>query len=47
MRKLMRSIARANMKKAGICHMNKKIRVKGEKDRSYFSKHWREYVKEG
>lgn len=40
MRKLMRSVARAKMKKAGIAHMNRKDGT----DRSYFAQHWREYV---
>ena len=44
MRKLRRSIARAKMLKAGIQHMNKKVKVLHDKDRSYFSLHWREYV---
>lgn len=40
MRKLKRSVARANMKRAGITRLNK--RNAGD---SFFSKHWREYVK--
>jgi hypothetical protein len=40
MRKILRNIARAKMKKAGIRQMNKK-----QKDgRSYFSKRWRDYA---
>ena len=45
MRKLMRAIARAKMKKAGIQHMNRKVKMpNGKKNRSYFAEHWREYV---
>jgi len=48
MRKLLRSIARHNMKKAGIQRMNKRPMVKGksgmmERADSFFSQHWREY----
>ena len=40
MRKLKRSIARANMKRAGYQHINKKG-VSGE---SFFSRNWRKFV---
>lgn len=40
MRKLMRSVARAKMKKAGYTRINKK-NANGE---SLFSKHWRAFV---
>lgn len=40
MRKLLRSVARHNMKRAGIQHMNRK-RADGK---SYFASHWRDYV---
>ena len=40
MRKLKRSVARANMKRAGITRLNKR-----NSGASFFSKHWREYVK--
>lgn len=40
MRKLMRSVAHNNMRKAGITNINKK-RATG----STFSKSWRKYVK--
>lgn len=45
MRKLLRSVARHNMKLAGIQHMNRKIKL-GDRDKkeSYFSRHWRDYV---
>lgn len=39
MRKLKRSVARANMKRCGIIRINKK---NGKS--SFFSEHWREYV---
>lgn len=42
MRKIARSVAHANMKKAGYTGVNKKIA--GE---SFFSKHWREFIKGG
>ena len=44
MRKLKRSIARANMIKAGHTRINKKIGNKGERKTSFFASHWREYV---
>ena len=47
MRELKRSIARANMKKAGFTHINRK-RGKTElnpKGQSFFAQHWREFVK--
>lgn len=40
MRKLMRSVARHNMKRAGYQHMNRK----GADGKSYFARHWRNYV---
>ncbi len=40
MRKLRRSVARFNMSKRGIDHIN---RPSGKDHRSYFAKHWREY----
>lgn len=40
MRKLLRSVARRNMKRAGIQHMNRK----GGDGKSYFARHWRNYV---
>lgn len=42
MRKLLRSIARANMKRAGFVRINKKV---GEKRESFFSQNWREYAR--
>lgn len=39
MRKLMRSVAKTNMRKKGIHKPFKKIGGK-----SYFAEHWREYV---
>lgn len=46
MRKIKRSIARANMIRAGYEHINRKVAVEGEKKkRSAFSRHWREFVK--
>ncbi len=49
MRKYLRRIARVNMQKQGIQHINRKKIVKnpitGEILKpSYFSEHWREYV---
>lgn len=48
MRKLKRSIARANMKKAGIGNINRKRVVEtleGRVERcSFFSKNWRKWV---
>lgn len=44
MRKFMRAIAKANMKKKGICRFCKKD-VQAERGMtSYFAQHWREYV---
>lgn len=49
MRKLMRSIARYNMKKAGIEHLNRHPVVyqmgRAQKMKSVFALKWREYVK--
>jgi len=48
MRKLLRSIARENMKKAGIEKINKKKPQKDAKGgtikKSIFSEHWRKYA---
>ena len=40
MRKLLRSVARHNMKRAGIQHMNRK----GGDGKSFFARNWRNYV---
>lgn len=40
MRKYLRSIARANMKKAGYQHVNRK----DASGRSFFSRPWREFI---
>lgn len=40
MRKLRRSVARHNMKRAGVQHMNRK----GMDGKSFFACHWRDYV---
>lgn len=42
MRTLARAVAHNNMKKAGLVRVNKK--TAGD---SFFSKHWREYVRGG
>lgn len=42
MRNLLRSKARAKMEKAGYTHVNRKS-VDG---RSFFSRHWREFIKD-
>ena len=39
MRKLLRTIARANMKKDGIQHINRKIKD----GKSFFAMNWRKY----
>lgn len=47
-REIARNIARANMKDAGFVHVNKKKYDKGGDGRgrkSYFSLHWREWIK--
>jgi hypothetical protein len=50
MRKLKRSIARANMKRAGIQHINKKKPGRNPITGtlvilpSFFAEHWREYI---
>ena len=45
MRELLRSIARHNMKREGIQHMNKKrYTAKGEKKQSIFGQYWREFA---
>ena len=45
MKKLMRSVARHNMEKAGITNLNKKQKdIKGNLIGSKFSQHWREYI---
>lgn len=38
-RKLDRMVARRNMEKAGINHINK-----DKADRSFFANHWRDYI---
>jgi len=49
MRKLLRSIAKANMEKEGIQHMNRKIITishatgRPVKNPSYFATNWRKY----
>lgn len=40
MRKILRSIAKANMRKSGIVHPNRKMRD----GKSYFSQYWRKYI---
>lgn len=45
MRRILRSIAHARMKKEGIRRPNKPRKdLKGRKVRSYFAEHWREYL---
>jgi len=48
MRKLMRSIARHNMEKAGIVQLNKRLyamtKVGPVRCDSKFAQHWREYI---
>lgn len=44
MRKYLRAIARHNMKKAGIQHMNRTGRQDGKRTDSYFAKNWRDWV---
>jgi len=48
MRELKRSMARANMKKAGIPHINKKGYYKAdsenEKPKSFFARNWRKWI---
>ena len=48
MRKYKRSMARANMKKAGIPHINKKGYYKAdsenEKPKSFFARNWRKWI---
>lgn len=41
MRKLMRSVARANMKRAGFTKINKK---RGYGGKSFFAMNWRKFV---
>lgn len=49
MRKLMRSIARHNMEKAGIEHLNKRTTSyqngRAQKGKSVFALKWREYLR--
>ncbi len=49
MRKLMRNIARYNMEKAGIEHLNKRPvsyhNGRAERGKSVFALKWREYLK--
>lgn len=48
-REIARNIARTNLKDAGYSGFNRKQEVAGDngnsKKRSYFSRHWREWVK--
>lgn len=45
MRKLLRSIARANMQRKGVQHINKLRRdLKGRNVPSYFAENWRKYI---
>ena len=45
MRRILRNIAHARMKKEGIRHPNKpRADLKGRKVRSYFAEHWLEYL---
>lgn len=44
LRKYRRHIARANMEKMGLTHVNKRARFGGVKLRSFFAQHWREYI---
>ena len=45
MRRILRSIAHARMKKEGIRHPNKPRKdLKGRRVRSYFAENWREYL---
>lgn len=41
MRKMLRSIARANMQKAGFAKINKPV---GSDKKSFFAANWRNYV---
>ena len=43
MRKYLRAIARANMERAGLSHVNRRPKI-GKDRRSYFALHWREWV---
>lgn len=44
MRKLLRSVARANMKNAKMEHLNKFNRIKGIPGDSKFARNWRRFV---
>lgn len=44
MRKYLRRIARYRMERAGIQHINRTRKVKGQAIPSYFAQHWRETV---
>lgn len=45
MRKIMRNMARANMRDAGMSGFNKKKRIENNQiARSYFSRNWRKWV---
>lgn len=45
MRKIMRNMARANMRDAGMSSFNKKKRAENNQiARSYFSRNWRKWV---
>lgn len=44
MKKLMRSMARANMERAGMKHINKPVMFRGHKLPSTFAQKWRDYA---
>lgn len=44
MRKYLRSIARNNMRKAGIRHFNRHRGADGKRTASYFATNWRDWV---
>ena len=48
MRKIKRSMARANMKAAGLTHINKKGYYKadseGDKPKSFFARNWKKWI---
>lgn len=48
MRKIKRSMARANMKAAGLTHINKKGYYKADnendKPKSFFARNWRKWI---
>lgn len=47
MRKIIRNMARHNMKKIGFYHMNKRKNKRGENIESVFSLNWRKYIFSG